>query len=137
MCKGTFLKFSHGVSGATIAPENCALAIKSTTGVQQGDPLGPLLLSLVVLDVLDSIGQTPGLTLQLWYLDDGTFVGSCTAVSSLLNKLYRWLAPHTVYVLLNMNKCDVFWPTGDTSFPEFPGEIQRIQNFVGWQWERD
>ena len=27
-----------------------------------------------------------------------------------------------------MNKCEVFWPTGDASFPEFPAEIQRIQN---------
>ena len=94
--------------------------------MQQGDPLGPLLFSLVVLDVLDSIGQTPGLTLQLWYLDDGTFVGSRTAVSSLLNKLSLVGPSHGL--LLNMNKCEVFWPTGDASFPEFPAEIQRIQN---------
>ena len=31
--------------------------LKSTSGVQQGDPLGPLLFSLVLLEVLDKLGK--------------------------------------------------------------------------------
>ena len=49
--------------------------ITSMAGVQQGAPLGLLLCSLVILDILDDIGHIDGLHLQLWYLDDGTFMG--------------------------------------------------------------
>ena len=45
--------------------------ILSTAGVQQGDPLGLLLFSLVILQLLDDIGPLSGMQLNLWYLDDG------------------------------------------------------------------
>ena len=54
--------------------------ILSTTVVQQGDPLGPLLfpcaLSLVLFKAPD------GLCFQLWYLDDVISVGTPSALSS-------------------------------------------------------
>lgn len=31
--------------------------IKSAAGIQQGDPIGPVLLSLVVLELLDNVGE--------------------------------------------------------------------------------
>ena len=40
--------------------------VKSTAGAQQGDPLGPLLFSLVVLELLDTIGQVEGLVSTVW-----------------------------------------------------------------------
>ena len=49
--------------------------ILSTAGAQQGDPLGPMLFSMVLLEFLDDISNVPGMDMQLWYLDDGTFVG--------------------------------------------------------------
>ena len=49
--------------------------ILASTGVQQGDPLGPLLFSLVLVQFLRSISFSETCLLNLWYLDDGTFQG--------------------------------------------------------------
>ena len=54
--------------------------IKSSAGVQQGDPLGPILFSLVLLELTSGIRQLDGTRLSLWYLDDGTIIGTRTAV---------------------------------------------------------
>ena len=103
-------------------------SIKSSGGVQQGNPLGPLLFSLTVLELLDDIGSTPDLNLQVWYLDDRTIVGPRVAVSSLLDSLLVKGPSHGL--LLNLQKCEVFWPSGDNSFAEFPDSIQECNAFL-------
>jgi hypothetical protein len=51
--------------------------LKSCAGVQQGDPLGPLLFALVLHVLVLAVKEAvPSLDLHTWYLDDGTLVGS-------------------------------------------------------------
>ena len=51
--------------------------ILSCSGVQQGDPLGPLGFALTLHPILERIKQeVPDLLLNSWYLDDGTLCGS-------------------------------------------------------------
>ena len=51
--------------------------IRSQSGVQQGDPLGPLGFALTLQPIIERIKEeVPGLKINAWYLDDGTLCGS-------------------------------------------------------------
>jgi len=56
----------------------------TSANVHQGDPLGPLLFSIVLLDFIYSPGLHSSVYLSLWYLDDGTFIGSRSSLTTLL-----------------------------------------------------
>lgn len=58
--------------------------ISSALGVQQGDPLGPLLFSLALHPLVVKIAAEYTLYLHAWYLDDGTIVGDTLEVSKAL-----------------------------------------------------
>ncbi len=97
--------------------------ILSSAGVQQGDPLGPLLFALTLRELLNAYTPPKELKLQLWYLDDGTIVGPRASVRELYNHIIA--KGHLYGLMLNPSKCEVFWPSGDPTFPNFPPEIFR------------
>jgi hypothetical protein len=58
--------------------------IWSTTGVQQGDPLGPLLFALVLHPLVHRTRDCCKLLFHAWYLDDGTIIGDTKEVAKAL-----------------------------------------------------
>ena len=103
--------------------------VESTAGVQQGDPLGPLLFSLTLLELLDKIGEINRISLSTWYLDDGIFIGKKASILSFLLEFSR-LGPD-LGLHLNLSKCEIFWPSGDQTFIDFPPEISRVLTTQG------
>ncbi|XP_026390360.1 uncharacterized protein LOC113285825 [Papaver somniferum] len=59
--------------------------LSSALGVQQGDPLRPLLFSLTLHPLVKTIASNCKLDLHAWYLDDGTIIGDTLEVSKALN----------------------------------------------------
>ena len=81
------------------------------SGVQQGDPLGPMLFALVLqklISTIDADDECLQLLLQAWYLDDGVLAGKRSAVLHALN-LIEELGPH-IGLVINFSKCKVFSP---------------------------
>ena len=75
--------------------------IESACGVQQGDPLGPLLFALTVR----SISHSGAAELAVWYLDDATIGGSADQVVAEVDRVRRSAA--LIGLALNENKCEV------------------------------
>ena len=98
--------------------------IPSAEGVQQGDPLGPLLFSLALAEVTKEIASRSHLRTQLWYLDDGILVGEPSEVRKALDILDE-IGPKCG-LFLNLTKCEIITPpaSAHTSvfFPDIPSE---------------
>ena len=78
--------------------------ISSSSGVQQGDPLGPLLFSAVLQPVATQL-RAGDSDLALQFLDDGIVAGSVRAVAAALSLVQREAAD--VGLALNLSKCEV------------------------------
>lgn len=80
--------------------------LASSDGVQQGDPLGPLLFSLVLQEVVDDIARKyPSLAWQAWYLDDGVIMGDSQTVRRVFDTIRSYASSHNI--TLNETKCEV------------------------------
>ncbi|GKB22324.1 putative reverse transcriptase domain-containing protein [Tanacetum coccineum] len=100
--------------------------IWSATGVQQGDPLGPLLFALVLHPLIHKIRDSCKLLLHAWYLDDGTVIGDSEEVSRVLDIIT--VSGPGLGLELNIKKTEIFWPScNGTKLREglFPVDIRR------------
>merc|ERR1712020_243439 len=77
--------------------------------VQQGDPLGPLLFSLAILDLTKSCVSP----CNLWYLDDGCIGGSPEEVLSDLDRIIA--AGDSLGLHIKPSKCELFFLSPDGS----------------------
>ena len=92
--------------------------LTSQSGVQQGDPLGPLLFSLILNVVVKAIATHPecgDLLYHVWYLHDGVLVGPSSHVRKALSLLIELGPPLGLHV--NIKKCEVFSSGCLTHFP--------------------
>ncbi|GJS40176.1 putative reverse transcriptase domain-containing protein [Tanacetum coccineum] len=83
--------------------------ISSASGVQQGDPLGPLLFALILHPLLHKIKDGCKLLLHARYIDDGTVIGDSEEVSKVLDVI-KVCGPG-LGLKLNIKKTEIFWPS--------------------------
>ncbi|GKA66801.1 reverse transcriptase domain-containing protein, partial [Tanacetum coccineum] len=103
----------------------------SCQGVQQGDPLGPLVFALVLHPLICKIRDSFTLSLQAWYLDDGTVVGDTLVVGKVLELIMKDGPRYGLH--LNVDKTEVFWPKEDPRSRltgVFPSNIARPMHGV-------
>ena len=101
--------------------------IRSEAGVQQGNPLGPLLFCLVLHKVLSAIVSDSicsDLLFHAWYIDDGVIAGSEQAVVQALS-IIQDLGP-TLGLMINPSKCELY---GDCDLQPFPSEMKKCNAF--------
>jgi hypothetical protein len=98
--------------------------ILSSQGVQQGDPLGPVLFSLVLHQVIEKL-KSLELDFNHWYLDDGVIIGSYDQVKKAIDILME-IGPK-FGLFLNLKKSELWWPSIITEkLMTFPADIERV-----------
>eukprot|EP00661_Eupelagonemidae_sp_cell13_P000534 gene534-3445_t len=85
--------------------------LSSEEGVQQGDPLGPLLFALAIHPLVERINrEVDGLDYVQFYLDDGAICGPADAVAAALELITAEGA--TLGLTLNLAKSELIVPSG-------------------------
>ena len=83
--------------------------ISSETGVQQGDPLGPMFFCLVLHKLVTAIttdNECSSLLFHRWYIDDGVVAGPKHAVAKVFSIIQELGPPLGLFI--NAGKCELF-----------------------------
>ena len=87
--------------------------IQSQSGVQQGDPLGPLLFAWALHPTASLVSST--VPWCSWYLDDGALIGTRVQLETALAALQS--ETRRTGLRLNLSKCQVWGPATPYSLP--------------------
>ncbi len=118
--------FCYGTRGVLMC-DGEVLPFGSAAGVQQGDPLGPLLFAAGILRMCRKLGKEAPGCLKLWYLDDGSFAGpgeELKRVWDMVNEEAR-----KVGLRVNVKKCELWGWEGEEEewMKDFPREVLRVK----------
>ena len=83
--------------------------ISSETGVQQGDPLGPMFFCFVLHKLVTAIAtanECSSLLLHRWYIDDGVVAGPKPALAKVFSIIQELGPPLGLFI--NAGKCELF-----------------------------
>jgi len=95
--------------------------IESSSGVQQGDPLGPLFFCFALAPLVEEINAL-GPEYQKWYMDDGGIVAEVSVLLKVWEILQHKGPPLGLH--LNPAKCEWSWLNASTT-AECPPELKR------------
>ena len=82
--------------------------VSSESGVQQGDPLGPLLFALVlqkIISAVDMDDECIQMLFNAWFLDDGVLAGTKSAVLRAMHLIEELGPPFGIFI--NLAKCEL------------------------------
>ena len=100
-CIGKWVEYSLCHTGHLLT-DSCT--ILSTNGVQQGDPLGPFLISAGIHRIISRLKHKYGATVQMCYPDDGVIAGMLSDLELFFNEM----ATEFRDIGLNRLKCKLF-----------------------------
>ena len=96
--------------------------VLTACGVQQGDPLAPLLSAITIHPIIVAFkNQFPDLASNVWYLDDGSLVGDVNLLTQVFPHLVSSMAK--VGLEVSVDKCEAWSPNPNLDFSALPNAI--------------
>ena len=101
------------------------------TGVQQGEPLSPLLFCIGLAPIVELLAAKFPRLAQLWYLDDGLIWDDPREVADCLSLLEQSL--RQLGLSLNLRKCEIYAPEG-LQIPAVLHKVPLVTNRAEWSY---